>query len=224
MKSIVRLIISVIFVVHLDSCQNNCFNDNNDSDSIVVYYYTGLVEFPVRKSLSDMLDSSLKAETDSIIYLDDTDYRKVDSILYDKQVINSGESVDCRLLIKHDSTCVAFGYPDMFVSGGDDSHIYGCCNNMNRILADAKRIYYLKCISGYYNCFSKEELVSDRMINKWGIPVGYYDMLKKGEIMDSQDDRTESDTDASFYTEKAVPDDIKKIIVSRKIVIKRGKQ
>lgn len=221
-KLITDYILIIIFLFSVFSCKSNSCGGTNDTDSIVVFYYTGWREFPIRKSLVEMSKRAMEKKTDTLLYLNDSEYNRVLSIINHKQYIDN-QDIDCRMLIQYDSVKIALGYPDIFIPESDDTCIYGYDQNFKRIQVNANNIYYLRCVCGYYNCFSKQDLMYDKLIRKWGLPVNYCDMSGKAIVIKSNADVNNGKPHSVVTATKISNDNILKIVNSRKVVIKKKK-
>jgi hypothetical protein len=180
------------------------------------------VELPIRKSFKKMSEEVIKKKTDTIIYLRDNDFDRILSIFDNRQHVDN-EEIDCRMLIQYDSVEIAFGYPDIFMTESNDTCIIGYDNCLKRIQVGAHDIYYLKSICGFYNSFSNEELLQDKLISKWGFPPNYCDMFGKGIPIDTKADITIEKIPIVVSATRITDDKIEKIVNVRKIVIKKEK-
>ena len=220
-KSFAYYILIIILLSSVFCCKNNSCVGANDTDSIIVFYYKGWVEFPIRKSLVELAERAMEKNIDTIIYLKDNDYNRVLSIINKRQYIDN-QDVDCRMLVQHDSVKIALGYPDIFIPESNDTCIFGYDYNFKRIQVNANNIYYLRYICGYYNWFPKEELMYDKLIRKCGLPINYCDMSGKGVVIKSNADIIKEKTHNIVTATKISNENIIKISNSRKVVIKKS--
>ena len=213
---------SLITILFLNafSCKSNSCEGTNSTDSIVVFYYTGWRESPIRKSLTEVSEKAMEKNTDTVLYLKDSEYNRVLSIINNKKHIDN-QDIDCRMFVQYDSVKIALGYPDIFIPESNDTCIYGYDHHLKRIQVNANNIYYLRCICGYYNFFSKEELMYDKLIHKWGMPNNYCNRLENNTIIKSNADNNKDKSNIVVTATKLSNNSILKIVNSRKVVIKK---
>jgi len=148
----------------------------NKQKKILIVYLTGDVEIESPISCDD-IEKSQYSKTAKSLKISHEDFFLLNSFVKRQKMINNNSDCDARIYIKIDSSKICINENNCV------------CNNTNQISdEDFEAIYILKCRSGYYNYFTKDKLVLDLGIKKFGIPKDYkyhigYPNIKREEIV-----------------------------------------
>ena len=164
-KKISTFLSTMLLILFFSSCkykQENKFAHDN-ADEIMIVYLTGSVETVSRIDCKSMANNNYyKKIIADTIRISHNDFSLIRDFLKSQKIRNDESSCDSRMYIKLDSFSVCIG------------DIYCACNLDGRVVdINLKTIYLIKCKSGYYNYFSKEQLLDDKSIIKFGIPKDY---------------------------------------------------
>lgn len=156
------LFITIIALTQFALCTSSTEKQNvTVSDSIIVVFWKGCIDFSVAPPCSSM---SAKAEkvADTIIAVEKDVFMKI------KKAINGAKS------FKRSWNCISKIYVKT-----DSAEICICDANMvqsihnEQVYLDLYMIYLIKWKSGYYNYIEKEFLHDFEEIRKYGIPKDY---------------------------------------------------
>lgn len=158
-------LLSLILILFLCSCQSKQEKKHNsvNKETILVIYLTGDVEtssrIPCKRMGLNTYYESIVADT---VQISHNDFSMINNLLKNQKTSNIESSCDSRIYLKKDSVELCIGNNN-------------CVSNIDNksIDMDIKTVYLIKCISGYYNFFSKEQLLCDEGIIKYGIPKNY---------------------------------------------------
>lgn len=160
-----RLILSLTLALLLSSCQHKSDNKHNNikEETILIVYFTGDIETLSRITCKIMATNKYyKDIIADTIQISQYDFSRIKYFLRNQKNLKEESSCDSRIYLKMDSIDVCIGNNN-------------CASNIDNasVGIDLKTIYMIKCKSGYYNYFSKEQLLYDESIIKYGIPKDY---------------------------------------------------
>lgn len=173
MKILLYPLLLAISLTLILSCKYHVTDNNSINDSIVVYYYMGWVDLPICKELNTIRKEATYKKRDTVIYIKRKDYERI--ISYIKRNVSTTKKMcrDCRFVVMADSTLLGFGYPDLFTNDKRKDSLSISLGNTRKDNINDKELHLINCISGYYNYFKKQELYSNKMVMKYGLPKNY---------------------------------------------------
>lgn len=164
-KKISIFLSTMLLILFFSSCKYKQENKyaHDKADTILIVYLTGAVETLSRIDCKSMANNNYyKKMIADTIRISHNDFSLIRDSLKNLKVRKDESQCDSRIYIKMDSISVCIG------------DIYCACNLDGRAVdINLKTIYLIKCKSGYYNYFSKEQLLDDKCIKKFGIPKDY---------------------------------------------------
>ena len=135
----------------------------------------GWVDLPIYKELKTIEKEATYKKTDTVLYIKRNDFERI--ISYIKRSVSTTKNMcrDCKFVVMTDSAILGFGYPDLFANDIRNDSLSLSLNNTNssNFIYNDKELFYISCISGYYNYYTKQELYSNKMIMKYGLPKDY---------------------------------------------------
>lgn len=146
---------------------------SNNSDTIIVYYLQSLIDTSIPKSCSVMKKSAMSDRISPFIRYDTiciqhSDFVKLKEFISNQNIVHDTINrfcIDSRIVAVYDTLAVSFG---------ETENMYGLNQNDKIVYANNEIIYLLKSLSGYYNHFDKEDLLSFfPEIKEFGIPKTY---------------------------------------------------
>lgn len=154
----------IIAFLGLLSCSNKHKNwqEDNDNDTIFVSYYPCVFESNLRISCAVLAEKSEKAQTDSVIHLQQEYYDRVKNFLQKTNNTSTIDGCDSRMFIEHGKNKMCIGQNSCL-----------CDISESRMETDMEVLYIIKWKSGFFNCFDKDELSLDSTIEKYGFPDDY---------------------------------------------------
>ena len=170
MKKLYNLILLGISITLLPSCKHHVFNNHNEKDSIVVFYYMGWVDLPIRKELKTIGKEAKYKKRDTVLYINKNDFLRIISYIKKNASTPQKECRDCRLVVMIDSVLLGFGYPDLFANDKRNNSLSMSLENTRKANNDDKELHIINCISGYYNYFIRQDLFLNKMVMKYGLP------------------------------------------------------
>ena len=159
MKNITILILSII--LFNSSCKKE--SKMNSPKAISLFYFTGSIDAINGLSCDYMHNNiEIKKELADTIAISNNDFNRIKNFLNKNELITQGSRCDVRMILEFESNQICIGE-------------FNCITNINEdyIESDLSNIYLIKYLSGYFNYFTKEQLIYDETIKKYGIPNNY---------------------------------------------------
>lgn len=155
----------MLLILFFSSCKYKQENKyaHDKADTILIVYLTGAVETLSRIDCKSMANNDCyKKMIADTLRISHNDFSLIRDSLKNLKVRKDESRCDSRMYIKMDSISVCIG------------DIY-CARNLDGRAVDInfQTIHLIKCKSGYYNFFSKEQLLDDKCIKRFGIPKDY---------------------------------------------------
>jgi hypothetical protein len=155
----------MLLILFFSSCKYKQENKHTHDkvDTILIVYLTGAVETVSSIDCKSMTNNNYyKRMIADTLRISHNDFYLIRDFLRNQKIRKDDSSCDSRMYIKMDSISVCIG------------DIYCACNLDGRALdVSLQTIHLIKCKSGYYNYFSKDQLLYDESIIKYGIPKDY---------------------------------------------------
>ena len=164
-KRISTFLSTMLLILFFSSCKYKQENkyDHDKADTILIVYLTGSVETLSRIDCKTLANSNYyKNIIADTLRISHNDFSLIRDFLRNQKIRKDESSCDSRMYIKLDSFSVCIG--DINCACNLDDHL---------LYINLKTIYLIKYKSGYYNYFSKEQLLDDKSIIKFGIPKDY---------------------------------------------------
>lgn len=130
-------------------------------DSIVIAYYSGLIDFPTSEPTEHLIEKFYYKQADTIVEISHCDYVLIKQLLSSKSNLNGIDVVGARIVVKSGSIARCF-------SGMGYSRIDG-----HLIKDNLYTLYRMKTVSGYYNYYIEDDLFGYPEIKKYGLPHDY---------------------------------------------------
>lgn len=163
-----KYILQALICIFFTGCISNC------PDTITVYYLHGFVDTNISKKCSEMKEMAMNDEISPYVKYDTicithADFVRLKNYVTNQKVISDSTikicSIDSRIVAVYDTLAVSFG---------DTRNLYGSNQNGEFVCATNEIVYLIKSLSGYYNYFDKEDLLSFfPEIKHFGIPKTY---------------------------------------------------
>jgi hypothetical protein len=161
----ILLVISIVLVSY--SCkQSNDKISKSMNDSVLIIYFCGNVEFNISQTFESMSKNvALKSYPSEKLHVSHREFAMLKKIVHEFKELKGGEkleSCDSRMYIKMGSIefCI-----------GDNNCVCNAKENIS--IKNLKSIYFIKSLSGYYDFFSKDDLLNDQGVIKFGLPKDY---------------------------------------------------
>lgn len=145
---------------------------------IQVVYLTGDIEYNSQQSITEVWDNpSVKNRIPKTIKVSKIDFLRLNNYFDGLNILKNRSDCDARMYVKSDAYEYCINVDNLV-----------CNNSDSTSKDDLETIYLLKCITGYYNYFSRDKLYNDLAIKRFGIPKNYkyhYNLptIKKEEFM-----------------------------------------
>lgn len=163
--NISTFISTMLLILFFSSCKYKQENEfaHDKADTILIVYLTGAVETISRIDCKSMANNDYyKKMIADTLRISHNAFSSIRCFLRNKRTRKDESPCNSRMYIKLDSFSVCIG------------DLYCACNLDDRVVdINLETIYFIKCKSGYYNYFSKEQLLDDKCIKKFGIPKDY---------------------------------------------------
>ena len=165
------LLVIYCAIIAFVSCSNRRISDQTKgrNDSIIVLYFPYTFESTIRVSCSSISEMSAIIPVDSVVYLQKEDFNIIKDFVTTSQTIRDTVGCDSRIYVEYNRKGVCIGGISSCLCNLDDK----------RLETDIKAVYIIKWRSGYFNCFSENDLVYDETIGMFGIPVDYIHNIER---------------------------------------------
>ena len=165
------LLVFYCAIIAFVSCSNRRISDQTKgrNDSIIVLYFPYTFESTIRVYCSSISEMSAIIPVDSVVYLQKEDFNIIKDFVTTSQTIRDTVGCDSRIYVEYNRKGVCIGGISSCLCNLDDK----------RLETDIKAVYIIKWRSGYFNCFSENDLVYDETIGMFGIPVDYIHNIER---------------------------------------------
>lgn len=140
---------------------SNCTSFNNLQDVITIVYCNGDFDNTINISCDELNKISKRIDIDTTIIISQDEFEKIATFIKKNYVTDIKQDCDARMILEHDSCKICIGSLNDICSKKD-------------ICEDLNIIYLMKCRSGFYNYWSKDDMLFDICIEKFGIPKDYH--------------------------------------------------
>lgn len=139
---------------------SNCISFNGPQDFISIVYRNGNFDSTVSISCNDLNKMAKRKDIDTIITVSQDEFKRIKTFIRNN-IDSTEQSCDARIILENNSCKICID-------------AFDCICGKSDICEDLDIIYLIKCKSGFYNHWSKDDMLFDRCIEKYGIPKDYH--------------------------------------------------
>lgn len=156
------LIIYIVVICFLSCSIHRSKSHLSETNSIVVWFKKGWVEHSMPVSCSFIFERVLDRKADTIIKIRNKDFYSIKKAMKKAKTITQNGYCDAKMFVWADMMkfCIC-----------DFNRVYN--DKDEQVSFDLSVIYFIRCKSGYYNYFEKEDLLYFEEIKRFGIPADY---------------------------------------------------